>query len=53
MLERAMDPFYTTKTFGAGIGLALVKRIVSDHDGALEIQKLDTGGTEATVTLPI
>lgn len=53
VLERAMDPFYTTKTFGAGIGLALVKRIVSDHDGVLEIRKLDTGGTEAIVTLPI
>ncbi|MEA2114296.1 MAG: response regulator [Thermodesulfobacteriota bacterium] len=52
MLERAMDPFYTTKTFGAGIGLALVKRIVSDHDGALEIRKLEKGGTEAVVTLP-
>ncbi|MBW1750860.1 MAG: response regulator [Deltaproteobacteria bacterium] len=52
VLERAMDPFYTTKTFGAGIGLALVKRIVSDHDGVLEIKKLDTGGTEAVVTLP-
>ena len=52
MLEQAMDPFYTTKTFGAGIGLALVKRIVSDHDGVLEIRKLETGGTEDTVTLP-
>ena len=53
VLERAMDPFYTTKTFGAGIGLALVKRIVRDHDGVLEIRKLNTGGTEATVTLPM
>ena len=53
VLERAMDPFYTTKTFGAGIGLALVKRIVSDHEGVLKIRKLDTGGTEAVVTLPI
>jgi signal transduction histidine kinase len=53
VLERAMDPFYTTKTFGAGIGLSLVKRIVSDHDGVLEIRKMDKGGTEAIVTLPI
>ena len=52
VLERSMDSFYTTKTFGAGIGLALVKRIVSDHDGVLEIRKLEKGGTEATVTLP-
>ena len=52
-LERATDPFYTTKTFGTGIGLALVKRIVRDHNGALKIKKRDTGGTEATVTLPL
>jgi signal transduction histidine kinase len=51
-IERATDPFYTTKTFGAGIGLALVKRIVSDHDGRLFIKKRDGGGTEAMVTLP-
>ena len=39
--------------FPIGIGLALVKRIISDHNGALEIKKLATGGTEATVTLPL
>jgi signal transduction histidine kinase/DNA-binding response OmpR family regulator len=52
-LERAMDPFYTTKTFGAGIGLALVKRIVRDHNGMLTIKKMRPRGTEAKVVLPL
>ncbi len=51
-LERTADPFYTTKTFGAGIGLALVKRIIRDHGGELVIRKRESSGTEATVTLP-
>ena len=51
-LERAMDPFYTTKTVGAGMGLALVNRIISDHDGELAINTRDSGGTAAVVTLP-
>jgi signal transduction histidine kinase/DNA-binding response OmpR family regulator len=51
-LERAADPFYTTKTFGAGIGLALVKRIIGDHGGDLIIRKRKSSGTEAIVSLP-
>jgi signal transduction histidine kinase/DNA-binding response OmpR family regulator len=51
-LERVADPFYTTKTFGAGIGLALVKRIIGDHGGDLIIRKRKSSGTEAIVSLP-
>jgi len=52
-LKWATDPFYTTRTAGAGMGLALVTRIVKDHEGVLTIKKLDAGGTEATVRLPL
>ncbi len=51
-LERATDPFYTTKTFGAGIGLALVKRIINDHNGEFAINQRQEGGVEAVVVLP-
>jgi len=50
-LKRATDSFYITRTFGAGMGLALVKRIVKDHNGVLTIKKAAAGGTEATVRL--
>lgn len=45
-LSRATDPFFTTKTFGTGMGLAVVKRIVKDHNGTLTLHNLPEGGTE-------
>ncbi|XOF32339.1 MAG: response regulator [Candidatus Electrothrix sp. YB6] len=51
-LQRVSDPFYTTKIAGTGVGLALVERIVSDHDGELVIRSQKGGGTEVIVTLP-
>ncbi len=50
-LHRATDPFYTTKTAGTGVGLALVERIVRDHDGTLTIHRRDRGGTEVIIVL--
>ncbi len=51
-LQRATDPFFTTKMIGTGVGLTLVKRIIEDHDGNLVLHHRATGGTEAVVTLP-
>ncbi|MFZ5798200.1 MAG: response regulator [Desulfobulbaceae bacterium] len=45
-LSRATDPFFTTKTFGTGMGLTVVKRIVKDHNGTLKLRNLPEGGTE-------
>jgi signal transduction histidine kinase len=45
-------PFYTTKAHGTGLGLSLVQKIVLAHNGRIEVQNIDTGGTRFTVTLP-
>jgi len=50
-LRRAREPFYTTKTFGTGMGLAMVDRIVTAHHGQFVIGRTATG-TEVVVTLP-
>jgi len=52
-LEMAMDPFYTTKPVGAGMGLARAKRIVSEHMGDLDIGNTDAGGGVVRITLPL
>ena len=51
-LPRVSNPFYTTKIAGTGVGLALVERIVQDHQGKFSIRCRDSGGTEVVVKLP-
>ncbi len=50
-LLHVKDPFFTTKTYGNGIGLALVEQIVEAHAGSFSIHDAPAGGTQATVVL--
>ncbi len=49
------DAFYTTRTGGAGIGLAVVKRIMDDHaafGGRIEVRSPSGGGARFDISLP-
>lgn len=50
-LQKIFSPFYTTNSYGAGIGLTVSKRIVEDHNGSISV-KSDEEGTVFTVWLP-
>ena len=50
--KRATDPFFTTKTYGTGLGLTLVEKIVAIHGGKFMLNKKPDGGMEARVSLP-
>jgi signal transduction histidine kinase len=50
--KRATDPFFTTKTYGTGLGLTMVEKIVAIHGGSFSLNKKSDGGMEARVSLP-
>ena len=51
--DRIFEPFFSTKTSGSGLGLALVKRIAEDHGGGVSLEDAPGGGTRAVLWLPL
>jgi two-component system sensor histidine kinase HydH len=50
--ERLFDAFFTTRSHGIGIGLAVVKRIVDDHGFAVEVESPAGLGTTFRILIP-
>jgi len=50
--EVLLQPFFSTKGRGSGMGLAMVHRAVTDHGGSLELGNLRPGGAVARIVLP-
>jgi len=50
--DRAVDPFFTTKTYGTGLGLSLVEKIATTHGGNFSLTQKRDGGMEARINLP-
>ncbi|MDJ0921939.1 MAG: ATP-binding protein [Henriciella sp.] len=53
--EKLLEPYVTTREGGAGLGLAIVNRIIMDHGGDIVLSTRSDGekGAEVRVTLPI
>ncbi|MBW3553398.1 MAG: HAMP domain-containing histidine kinase, partial [Gemmatimonadetes bacterium] len=52
-IPRLFDPFFTTRTGGSGLGLALVHRAVEAHQGLIFVDGARGQGTTFTVYIPI
>ncbi|HYN84073.1 MAG TPA: ATP-binding protein [Pyrinomonadaceae bacterium] len=52
-LRKIFIPFFTTKSKGHGVGLALAHRVVTDHGGTLTASDSRAGGALFTVRLPL
>lgn len=51
--ERIFEPFYTTKTKGTGLGMAIARRIVEAHGGQIAVGEAIGQGAEIVITLPL
>ena len=52
LLPRIFEPYVTTKAKGTGLGLPIVKKIVEEHLGTIEISNAPEGGARITIRLP-
>ncbi len=50
---RCLEPFFTTKTRGTGLGLPIARRIVEEHRGALRVDSAPGRGTSVVIALPL
>jgi nitrogen fixation/metabolism regulation signal transduction histidine kinase len=53
LMARIFEPYVTTKPRGTGLGLAMVKKIVDEHHGAVTIENQPTRGASVSVLLPL
>ncbi len=52
-LAKIFEPFHTTKSYGTGLGLPIVKRIIDSHGGRLSIDSKEGAGTTVQILLPL
>jgi signal transduction histidine kinase len=51
-VKKILNPFFTTKEKGSGLGLPIVKSIIEAHQGNLTISSTPGAGTTVTLIIP-
>ncbi|HWD94716.1 MAG TPA: ATP-binding protein [Verrucomicrobiae bacterium] len=52
-MARLFEPFFTTKQNGTGLGLAVTRRIIEEHNGSIHVESQPGEGTTFTILLPM
>lgn len=52
-LAHIFEPFHTTKAYGTGLGLPIVKKIIDSHNGTISIDTGEGAGTTFLIKLPL
>ncbi len=53
IIEKIMQPFFTTKEQGTGLGLSIATRIITEHGGRLEVSSSAGRGASFLISLPV
>lgn len=53
VLPRVFEPYITTKARGTGLGLPIVKKIIDEHQGSIDISNRPEGGASISIRLPL
>jgi nitrogen fixation/metabolism regulation signal transduction histidine kinase len=51
-MDRYLEPYITTRSKGTGLGLAIAQKIISDHDGQINLSNHPEQGAIVTLTIP-
>ena len=52
-MGNVFEPYFTTKSSGSGLGLLIVRRIVREHGGEIELASDLGKGLTLTIQLPL
>jgi two-component system, NtrC family, sensor histidine kinase HydH len=52
VLDKIFHPFFTTKEKGTGLGLAVIHKIITDHNGTVTVDSASGQGSTFTIRLP-
>ena len=53
ILSKIIEPYYTTKVGNSGLGLAITKKIIDDHNGTILIKPKSSKGTSVIIKFPL
>jgi two-component system, sporulation sensor kinase E len=53
IMDKIFEPYFTTKSFGTGLGLTIVFKIIKEHFGDISVQSRPGEGTTFTLSIPI
>ena len=51
--DRLFEPYFSTKKAGTGLGLTIVRSIISDHNGYIRVQDNEPRGTTFIIEMPV
>ncbi|MBN1594703.1 GAF domain-containing protein, partial [candidate division FCPU426 bacterium] len=51
-IDKIFEPFYSTKIYGTGLGLANCRRIIESHHGTIHVESEMNQGTKIIINIP-